>query len=136
VVKDDAEAVRYFRLAADHGHADAQFITGMFLLDGVGVARDEDEAVRFLGRAADQDHAGAQVSLDAREQSGIGVTKDEVVQLSRHRGGHRRRQSQTRRALTRAPLDRRRSGPGSRMSGRLSQLRQLPRLLPRGGRGR
>jgi TPR repeat protein len=106
VVKDEAEAVRYFLLAADHGHADAQSITGMCLLDGVGVARDE--AVRFLGRAADEDHAGALVSLDARLQSGIGVTKDEVVRLSRDGGGHQQRQSRRSRALAQAPLDRQR----------------------------
>ena len=40
VLKDDAEAVRWFRLAADQGHAGAQLNLGFKYAVGVGVLKD------------------------------------------------------------------------------------------------
>ena len=47
VSKDEAEAVRWYRLAADQGHAEAQYFLGIMYADGRGVSKDEAEAVRW-----------------------------------------------------------------------------------------
>jgi TPR repeat protein len=47
VVHDDAEAVRWYRLAADQGDADAQQNLGRHYVYGTGVARDNAEALRW-----------------------------------------------------------------------------------------
>ncbi|MFB3150347.1 MAG: tetratricopeptide repeat protein, partial [Alphaproteobacteria bacterium] len=46
VAQDDAEAVRWYRLAADQGDANAQFNLGVMYDHGRGVAQDDAEAVR------------------------------------------------------------------------------------------
>ncbi len=46
VLKDDAEAVRWFRLAADQGHATGQNNLGFMYASGRGVLKDEAEAIR------------------------------------------------------------------------------------------
>ena len=40
VPQDDAEAVRWYRLAAEQGHAVAQFVLGVSSDDGGGVVQD------------------------------------------------------------------------------------------------
>ncbi len=54
--KDYAEAVRYCKLAADQGHASAQYNLGVCYANGEGVEKDYAEAVRYykLAVAADQ----------------------------------------------------------------------------------
>jgi TPR repeat protein len=47
VAQDSTEAVRYYRLAAEQGHADAQFSLGCCYGQGAGVAQDWAEAVRY-----------------------------------------------------------------------------------------
>ena len=41
VVQDEAEAVRWFRLAAEQGHVVAQYDLGCSYRDGRGVAQDD-----------------------------------------------------------------------------------------------
>ena len=57
VPEDDAEAVRWLRLAADQGHADAQHNLGWMYANGEGVPEDDAEAARWYRLAADQGHA-------------------------------------------------------------------------------
>lgn len=57
VPKDPVEAARWLRMAAEQGHADAQFKLGMLYIEGDGVPEDATEAVRWLHRAAQQGHA-------------------------------------------------------------------------------
>ena len=59
----DAEAVRFWRLAAEQGHADAQFGLGVMFYNGRGVAQDRAEAIRLYRLAAAQGHAGATAAL-------------------------------------------------------------------------
>ena len=66
VPEDDAEAVRWYRLAADV--ADAQHNLGWMYANGEGVAEDDAEAVRWYRLAADQGLADAQV----RQRRGCG----------------------------------------------------------------
>lgn len=50
--KDEAEAVRWYRLAAERGHADAQYNLGCMLLNGQGTQPDIAEGLRWLQLAA------------------------------------------------------------------------------------
>lgn len=50
------EAARYFRLAADQGHAKAQFILGTAYRDGDGVQQDFNEAANLFKLSANQNH--------------------------------------------------------------------------------
>jgi hypothetical protein len=49
-----AEAVRYYRLAAEQGHAAAQYSLGSCFELGEGVAQDMAEAVRYYRLASEQ----------------------------------------------------------------------------------
>ena len=52
VVKDDTEAVRWYRKAAEQGHAGAQNNLGLMYLTGRGVTKDEGEAYFWMSLAA------------------------------------------------------------------------------------
>ena len=54
VPQDDAEAVRWFRLAAEQGEARAQFNLGIRYANGEGVPQDDAEAIRWYRLAAEQ----------------------------------------------------------------------------------
>ena len=52
VAKDEAEALRFYRNAAEQGHARAQWQLGYIYEDGsLGVAKDEAEALRWFRKA-------------------------------------------------------------------------------------
>ena len=63
VAKDDAEAVKWYRKAAEQGYASAQHNLGVCYADGEGVEKDEDEAVKWLRRAAEQGESAAKEAL-------------------------------------------------------------------------
>ena len=75
---DYAEAVRWFRLAADQGDAEAQTRLGYMYLAGEGVPQNDVEAVRYYRLAADQGDAGAQAGLGHMYYIGTGVPQDVV----------------------------------------------------------
>ena len=77
--EDDAEAVRWYRLAAEQGHAAAQFTLGNMYDEGEGVPEDDAEAVRWYRLAAEQGHAAAQFNLGNMYTGGGGVPKDAVT---------------------------------------------------------
>ena len=54
VPKDEKEAVRLYRLAAEQGNAAAQTNLGWMYANGQGVTQDEKEAVRLYRLAAEQ----------------------------------------------------------------------------------
>ncbi|MDE2773760.1 MAG: tetratricopeptide repeat protein, partial [Gemmatimonadota bacterium] len=63
VPEDDAEAVRWYRLAAEQEYPIAQFkLAGMYSR-GEGVPRNEAEAIRWYRLAAEQGDALAQTNL-------------------------------------------------------------------------
>ena len=76
VPQDDAEAMRWFRRAAEQGHADAQYFLGVMYYLGQGVPQDYAEAVRWFRRAAEQGHAAAQYNLGNMYNIGQGVPQD------------------------------------------------------------
>jgi TPR repeat protein len=73
---DDAEAARWFRLAADQGLAGAQVLLGALYKDGAGVPQDYAEALRWFRLAADQGEAVAQNELGLAYFNGLGVPQD------------------------------------------------------------
>ena len=74
--EDEAEAMRWFRLAAEQGHASAQVGVGIGYFTGRGVPQDEAEAVRWFRLAADQGDATAQFSLGVAHRDGKGVAQN------------------------------------------------------------
>jgi len=76
VDKDYSEAAKWFRKAAEQGHAKAQFILGVMYANGQGVAQDNAEAVKWYRRAAEQGNAKAQLNLGVMYANGQGVAQD------------------------------------------------------------
>ena len=64
VAQDQAEAVRWYRLATEQGYAYAQFILGACYYNGEGVAQNKVEAVRWYRLAAQQGLKEAQEALE------------------------------------------------------------------------
>ena len=74
VVEDDAEAVRWLRLAADQGHAGAQYNLGVMYADGEGVPEDDAEAAGWLrlGRRSGARRSPVQPRYEVRLRRGCG----------------------------------------------------------------
>ena len=77
MVQDDKEAVKWWRKAADQGHADAQYILGLCYACGRNVVQDFGEAYFWLLIAAangdekafgNRDDVANQLSQKKREQ--------------------------------------------------------------------
>lgn len=64
---DLAEAARLLRLAADRGHAEAQYNLGNAYANGEGVPVDYAETARWLSAAAEQGHEKAKANLGNRD---------------------------------------------------------------------
>ncbi len=69
-------AVRYFRKAAEQGHAQAQNNLGVCYANGKGVEKDVYEAVKWYRKAAEQRYVLAQYNLGVCYENGKGVEKD------------------------------------------------------------
>ena len=76
VSKDYAEAVKWYRKAAEQGYAYAQYSLGYCYECGKGVSVDYAEAVKWYRKAAEQGDASAQFSLGYCYKNGQGVTQD------------------------------------------------------------
>jgi TPR repeat protein len=76
VLKNAAEAVKWYRRAADQGDAVAQNALGVSFATGEGVPENDAEAVNWFRRAADQGYAGGQYNLGLTYEKGEGVPKD------------------------------------------------------------
>ena len=79
ITEDDAEAVRWYRLAAEQGDARAQTNLGVMYATGRGVPEDIVEAERWYRLSAEQGHVGAQYNLGVMYASGEGVPEDIVL---------------------------------------------------------
>ena len=62
--QDSVQAVKWYRLAADQGNADAQRLLGGMYENGTGVSQDYFQAVKWYRLAADQGNEDAQWNLD------------------------------------------------------------------------
>jgi hypothetical protein len=85
VAQDQAEAVRYYRLAAEQGCAEAQCNLGTCFDNGDGIAQDQVEAVRYYRLAAEQGHASAQHNLGVCFENGEGVSQDQAEAVRYYR---------------------------------------------------
>ena len=63
VGKDEAEAVRWYRMAAEQGCADAMFELSKCHTFGIGVRRNRASAAKWLQKAAEHDHVRAMFIL-------------------------------------------------------------------------
>lgn len=73
VPKDNVEAVKWWRMAANQGNPAGQRILGFLYEAGFGVKRNDAEAARWYRKAAEQGDAEAQISLGRLYEMGLGV---------------------------------------------------------------
>lgn len=71
---DFAAAIKWYRVAAANGSAEAQMRLGAMYAVGQGVIRDEGEAFKWYSLAAAQGYADAQTNIGLRYATGQGVT--------------------------------------------------------------
>ena len=76
--ENDAEAVKWYRLAAGQGDAIAQFNLALMYRRGEGVPQNDAEAVKWYRLAADQGHADAQYNLGLMYAKGEGVPQNDT----------------------------------------------------------
>ncbi len=77
-VEDEAEAVSWFRKAAEQKRPMDQYLLSFCYTHGQGVVKDEAEGLKWCRKAAAQNYAPAQYSLGTCFVIGQGVAKDEV----------------------------------------------------------
>jgi TPR repeat protein len=73
--KDNADAEKWYRKAAERGFAEAQNNLGLMYVLGRGVPQDDSTAVKWFRKAAEQGYAPAQNNLGEMRRQGRGVTK-------------------------------------------------------------
>ena len=78
VPQDDAEAVRWYRRAAEQEHAGGQYQLGLAYFAGRGVPRNRTEGIMWCRRAAEQGFAATQHFLALTYGLGRGVPQDYV----------------------------------------------------------
>ena len=78
VQRNPAEAITWYRKAADQGLAVAQHFLGLAYVNGDGVRCDDAEAARWFTRAAAQGFAQAQYMLGLMNVDGRGAPKNSV----------------------------------------------------------
>ena len=78
VMMDDAEALKWYGLAAASGHAEAQFSLAVMYANGWGVPMNDEEAARYYRLSAEQGFVQAMSALAYVTYRGIGVQEDLV----------------------------------------------------------
>ena len=82
VIQNDEQAVKWYRRAAEQGHAIAQYDLSWMYQHGRGVSQNSSEAAQWCRRAAEQGYADAQNTLGWRYQyvRGVGAQNyDEAI---------------------------------------------------------
>ena len=77
-VRNDREAVKWYRKAAEQNDAEAEKRLGVCYYKGDGVTKDSVEAMRWYHTAAEQNLVTAQHNLGFRYAKGDGVPKDDI----------------------------------------------------------
>ncbi|MFT5390690.1 MAG: TPR repeat protein [Gammaproteobacteria bacterium] len=77
-VRDDSEALRWFRRAADLGLPQAQYNIGIMYANGQGVPKDWVQASRWFENAAEQGLAQAQFNIGTLHSQGKGVALEDA----------------------------------------------------------
>ncbi|MEP6828628.1 MAG: tetratricopeptide repeat protein [Aestuariivirga sp.] len=76
--KDFAEALKWYRKAADQGYSDGMLNVGVVYSLGEGVPHDDAIAVEWYRRAAELGNSGGQSELGFAYKDGVGVAQDFV----------------------------------------------------------
>ena len=74
--EDASGNVPWLRIGADQGHAESQYVLGIFYHNGIDVPQNHAEAARLFRLAAEQGHAEAQTMLGVLYYRGKGVPED------------------------------------------------------------
>jgi TPR repeat protein len=74
--QDDAEALRWWRKAAEQGYARAQYDLGKAYDLGIGVQQDHVEAIRWWRKAAAQGEIHSENNIGQNYYDGMGVKQD------------------------------------------------------------
>ncbi|MGB3400003.1 MAG: tetratricopeptide repeat protein [Candidatus Deferrimicrobiaceae bacterium] len=77
VPKNDAEAAKWYRKAAEQGVPDAQVNLGLMQANGEGVPKNYGEAVEWYRKAAEQGDEKAQHGLGVMYHNGFGVDRND-----------------------------------------------------------
>ena len=83
VVGDDAEAIQWYRLAADQGHASAQGSLGVMYGSGQGVTQDDLEAHIWLNLAAQFSGENREKYVKARDAVAARMTFEQIADAQR-----------------------------------------------------
>lgn len=83
--KNCAEAVKWWRKAAEQGYPGAQYNLGVCLYFGEGISQNFSEAVKWYRKAAEQRHPGAQYCLGVCYYYGNGVSEDKAEAVKWYR---------------------------------------------------
>ncbi len=78
VIRNDAEATKWFALAAKQGGLEAQYRYGLALRDGRGVVQDYRAAFAWIEKAARRAYAPAQYTLGELYRYGTGTAIDKA----------------------------------------------------------
>ncbi len=79
------KTIRWYRKAAEQGHAEAQANMGLYSIQGIGVDCDTIQAVEWYQKAAEKGHAVAQYILGDFYYNGVGVTPDTIQAVEWYR---------------------------------------------------
>jgi len=96
VEKNPAEAVKWFRRAAEQGLAEAQFNLALILADGDGVPQDAAQAAYWCRLAAEQGFANSAFRLGQIYEKGSGVGADRARALAWYKKAAERNHAQAR----------------------------------------
>jgi TPR repeat protein len=84
VPQDDAEAVRWYRLAADQGFARAQYSLGLLYENGEGVPQDYVQAHMWTNLAASRLTGGhRQHAVDGRDRAAGQMNPTQLAEAGR-----------------------------------------------------
>jgi hypothetical protein len=75
---DDAQALKWYGLAAGQGHAEAQCNLAVMYANGWGVPQSDEEAFKWYSLAAQQGVTTAQINVGRMYAGGFGVAQDRV----------------------------------------------------------
>ena len=76
MAQDQKQAAYWYQLAAEKGHAEAQYNIARLYATGNGIPHDEEQAARWVRAAASQGYAPAQARLGIRYANGQGMQED------------------------------------------------------------
>jgi TPR repeat protein len=80
VTRDGAEALHWYRLAAEQGNAEAQFRLGNKYYQGIQIQRDLLQAYKWWDLAAAQ---GIEIASEALSQIETVMTREQIVEAKK-----------------------------------------------------